>query len=414
MISLHAVVLPHLYILYSQHMCSYIIWNPNEVFFQLGFLTVRWYSLMIIAAFVCGRQFVKYFFKKEGRPEVDVDELSLYVLIACLIGARLGEVFFYSFSYYRQHPLEAIFPVEFSPTFRIVGYQGLSYHGALVGGIIGTLLYAYYKIQLSLIPLKLSIKKCRKHNQSFLWLLTPVAFGVLMGLFVRIGNFINSEIIGTPTHNKYGVLFASAIVKAIQNTSPCIQRVEVMKDKAATPHSEDHYQPIVIKCIFPAGVEKAQIAHFVNNKIESSLRYGRGIRQHLYLPTDAPLDYVINKHAYGQYKAHIKAFGIPRHPVQLYESFAYILILGMLIAWWRWKGSHLRNGMLAGMAMILSYTARFFLEFVKDAFHVVIPGTMPITMGHILSFCTVLGGVFLVAVSYCFDRDGETHAINCF
>lgn len=389
-------------------MCSYLIWNPSEILFQLGFFKVRWYSLMIISAFLCGRQFVKYFFKKEGRPTADVDELSLYVLISCLVGARFGEVFFYRFSYYCQHPLEAILPVEFSPTFRIVGYQGLSYHGALIGGIVGTLLYAYYQIQFSLIPFKFSIKKRRKQQQSFLWLLTPVAFGVLMGLFVRIGNFINSEIIGTPTHNQYGVLFANAIVQKIQCTSPGIQEVKVVKDSAASPDPDHHYQPIVIACKFPAGVKQAQIEGFVRDKLEMSLRYGSSIRQHLYLPAAAPLAYTISKQTDGKYVAYIKAFGIPRHPVQLYESFAYVLILGVLVAWWRWKGAQLRDGILAGMAMILSYTARFFLEFFKDAFNVVIPGAMPITMGHILSLCTVLAGGLLVVMSYCFDRRKRT------
>ena len=389
-------------------MCSYLIWNPNEVLLQFGIFKVRWYSLMIITAFVCGRQFMKYFFKKEGRPAGDVKALSLYVLIGCLVGARLGEVFFYRFSYYWQHPLEAILQVAFSPTVHLVGYQGLSYHGALVGGILGTLFYAYYQVTLRLRPLKLSITKRRKHNQSFLWLLTPVAFGVLMGLFVRIGNFINSEIIGTPTYNKQGVLFASAIVKGLQNMYSDIQQVAIIKDKTALPHPDHHYQPIVIKCIFLAGVDKEEITHFVNNNVVSSFRYRQSMRQHVYLPADATLEYVIDKHGHDQYTAHIKAFGIPRHPVQLYEAFAYILILGALIAWWRRKGPQLRDGMLAGVAMILSYTARFFLEFFKDPFNVVLHGAMPITMGHILSLVTVVGGAALVIVSYCVDKRKRT------
>ena len=363
---------------------------------------------MIIAAFVCGRQFIKHFFKKEGRPVADVDELSLYVLIACLVGARMGEVFFYRFSYYCQHPLEAILPVTFSPTFKIVGYQGLSYHGALIGGMLGTLLYAYYQIQVSIFPPKLSIIKRKKKNQSFLWLLTPVAFGVLMGLFVRIGNFINSEIIGTPTHNAYGVLFASAIVHGVENTSPAIQAVHVVKDTILQAHPDYHYQPIIVNCSFKAGLEKEQIALFLRNKLDSYLRHSSYIRQHLYLSSYVPLDYTIDKHKNGQYTVSIKAFGIPRHPVQLYESFAYLVILGLLVAWWRLKGMQLRDGMLAGIAMIMSYTARFFLEFFKDAFNVLIPGPMPITMGHVLSFCTVLGGLLLVVLSYYFDSRKKT------
>lgn len=188
-----------------------------------------------------------------------------------------------------------------------------------------------------------------------------------------------------------------------------IQQVEVIKDKTTAPHPDNHhYQPIVIEFIFPAGVDKEQITHFVNNNVAPSLRYRPSMRQHVYLPADAPLEYVIDKHASDQYTAHIKALGIPRHPVQLYETFVYLFILGVLIVWWRRKGSQLRDGMLAGMAMILCYTARFFLEFFKEPFNVVLPSAIPITMGHILSLVTVVGGAALVVVSYCVDKRKRT------
>ena len=99
---------------------------------------------MIICAFLSGRMLLNYFFKKEGRPVEDVDRFSLYILISCLVGARLGEVIFYDPIRYLKSPLEAIFPIEFNPNLQIVGYKGLSYHGALIGGFIGAFLYANY------------------------------------------------------------------------------------------------------------------------------------------------------------------------------------------------------------------------------------------------------------------------------
>jgi phosphatidylglycerol---prolipoprotein diacylglyceryl transferase len=380
---------------------NYIIWNPSETLFQLGFFKVRWYSLMIICAFLCGRQLIKYFFKKEGRPVEDVDQLSLYVLIACLVGARMGEVFFYNFSYYWRHPLEAIFPVEFSPHFHIVGYKGLSYHGALIGGVLGTVLYAYYQINFGLIPFRLKVKRHKKQRQSVLWLLSPVAFGVLMGFFVRIGNFVNSEILGTPTHNQYGVLFAKDIIQGITNSSPAIKSVQVLKDTSSQPEHLHAYPPIVVACTFAhTGVDEGQLSSFIENKLASYLHNNRYINEQLYLPADTPLDYTLTKNKKGQYTANIKAFGIPRHPVQLYESFSYLLTLLVLVAWWNWRGAQLRDGVIASVATMASYSFRFFFEFFKDPFNVVIAGEHPITMGHILSLLTVIGGIVMMVLAY--------------
>ncbi len=364
---------------------------------------------MIICAFLCGRQLIKYFFKKEGRPVEDVDQLSLYVLIACLVGARMGEVFFYNFSYYWRHPLEAIFPVEFSPHFHIVGYKGLSYHGALIGSIVGTLLYAYYQINFSLIPFRLKVKKHKKQGQSVLWLLTPVAFGVLMGFFVRIGNFVNSEILGTPTHNQHGVLFAKDLIEGISNSSAAIKSVQILKDTTSPPEPSHAYPPIVVACTFAhTGVDEGQLRSFIENKLASYLHNNRHINEQLYLPADAPLEYTITKNKKGQYTANIRAFGIPRHPVQLYESFSYLLTLLVLVAWWNLRGAQLRDGVIAGIAGMVSYTFRFFFEFFKDPFNVVIAGKYPITMGHILSLLTVVGSMLILVLAYRLSEKKQT------
>lgn len=360
---------------------------------------------MIICAFLCGRQLIKYFFKKEGRPVEYVDQLSLYVLICCLIGARMGEVFFYNFSYYWKHPLEAILPVEFSPHFHVVGYKGLSYHGALIGAIVGTLLYAYYQINFSLIPFRLKVKRHKKPGQSVLWLLTPVAFGVLMGFFVRIGNFFNSEILGTPTKNQHGVLFAKDIIQGITNSSAAIKSVQILPNTISQPTPLQAYPPVIVACTFAhTGVEEEQLKLFMETKLANLLRHKRSINEQLYLPPDTPFEYTLTKNKKGQYIAHIHAFGIPRHPVQLYESFAYLLTLLALVAWWNKKGTQLRNGVIAGVATIVSYGFRFFFEFFKDPFNVVIPGMHPVTMGHILSLLTVVGGMVILVLAYRFSE----------
>ena len=395
-------------------LANYIIWDPSTELFRIGFLAVRWYSLMIICTFLCGRQLVSYFFEKEGRPVEDVDKFTLYILLFCLIGARLGEVFFYNSAYYLKHPFEAILPVRFSPYFQFTGYQGLSYHGALLGGIIAVYLYAKYHITFSLFPWRFRIVRQQRKGQNFLWLLTPLAFGVLMGFFVRIGNFINSEIIGTPTHKKYGVLFAHNVVHSLQNCSPIIQKAKVLKNKEATASATpENYQPIILALtIKKAGLDEKTIEHFLTHQLKNYLATSQIIQEHVYEPAEKPLDYTLTKNRKQGYIAHIKTLGIPRHPVQLYESFSYILTLLGLFYWWKQKGNSLRQGVIAGFATIISYSFRFIYEFFKAPFNVLIEGNYPITTGHLLSLLTVLLGVFIIVYAYLFANNEQNNQLN--
>lgn len=378
----------------------YIIWNPSLELFRVGFVAVRWYSLMIILTFLGGRQLGRYIFKKEGRPVEDVDKFSLYVLCFALIGARLGEVFFYRPAYYLNHPLEALLPITLTPHFQFVGYQGLSYHGALLGGIAALYLYANCHITFSLFPFRFKFARQQRSGQNFLWLLTPLAFGVLMGFFVRIGNFINSEIVGTPTHSQHGVLFVSDLVGQLQKSSNAIESVKVLKNNAA---KEDpaNYQPITLEVTFKnAGFEEGAIKRFIEHKLKRYLVADHHIREHVYELPEHPLDYTLIKNRKQAYVGQIKTFGIPRHPVQLYESLSYLLTLIGLFYWWNHKRETLRDGVIAGTAMIVSYSFRFIYEFFKEPFNVLIKGTHPITMGHLLSLLTVLGGVIIIIYAY--------------
>jgi len=378
----------------------YIIWNPSLELFRIGPFAARWYSLMIIFTFLGGRQLGKYIFQKTGRPVEDVDELSLYVLCGTLVGARLGEVFFYRPAHYLKHPLEAILPISFTPDFHFTGYQGLSYHGALLGGLAALYLYANYRIAFSLFPLRLKVTKQPKSRQSFLWLSTPLAFGVLMGFFVRLGNFINSEIVGTPTHSQYGVLFASPVVKELQESTHAIKSVKVLKD-TTTQEASTNYQPIMLELTFKhAGLEEGTLRRFIEHDLKRRLVTNVHLCEHLYVPAEQPINYTLTKNRKHAYIARIKTLGIPRHPVQLYESFSYLLTLSVLFYWWRRRGATLKDGIIAGTAAMVSYGFRFVYEFFKEPFNIIIQGDYPITMGHLLSLLTVLGGMIILIYAY--------------
>jgi phosphatidylglycerol:prolipoprotein diacylglycerol transferase len=376
---------------------AYIIWNPSPTALQLGSLSIKWYGLCVLCAFLGGKQIVRYIFKVENKPLGDVEHVSTWVLCGTLIGARIGEILFYNPGYYLTHPIEAFLPVRFAPCFQFIGYAGLSYHGAIIGSIFGAYGYAHYRTTFK--PWRLEIKRVKRKGQSLLWLSTPLALALMVGFMVRIGNFVNSEIVGTPTHSAYGVLFTREVTEQLQRQSRLITKVAVHKDSA--PSSRPDYQPVTLEITFQdGGFGERVIVYFLEKQIKKWLTGNNTITRHVRLPANKPLNYTLTKTGNKSYVLNVAALGIPRHPVQLYECVAYVITLITHLYWWRRKRKVLRDGVIAGSAMIACYSLRFIGEFFKDPFSVLFDGFVTLTMGHLLSLLTVLGGIFLIRYSY--------------
>ncbi len=168
-----------------------IDWNPSPILFQLGPVAIRYYSLMFVVAFLLGIFIEKKLYKNDKVSVELVDSLFIYTVIATLLGARLGDVFFYSWGYYKDHLLEILLPVKFNP-FQFTGFRGLASHGAAIGIVIAMFLYKKYKLP----------------EKSILWILDRVVIPVAIGgSFVRIGNLMNSEIVGKYTGTDFGFIF---------------------------------------------------------------------------------------------------------------------------------------------------------------------------------------------------------------
>jgi len=167
-----------------------IDWDPSIELVKIGSFAVRYYSLMFVIAFVLGLQIMKKIFKREGVSIEKLDSLFIYTVIATLLGARIGHFLFYDTAFLFSNPLEVLLPVRFNP-FQFTGYQGLASHGAAIGIIIAMYFYSKKVIQ-----------------KPMLWILDRIVVPVASGaIFVRIGNLMNSEIIGKPTNTDYGFVF---------------------------------------------------------------------------------------------------------------------------------------------------------------------------------------------------------------
>jgi len=168
------------------------LWAPDPVFISLGSFNIYYYSLMFVVAFASGLYLMKFMYKNEGVSLEYLDPLLLYMVAGTLIGARLGEVFFYNWDYFQNNLLEIILPIKITENgWKFVGFRGLASHGAVVG--ILTALYLYTK---------------KYKYTSLVWLLDRIAITVALGgIFIRIGNFFNSEIVGKYTGSSFGVVF---------------------------------------------------------------------------------------------------------------------------------------------------------------------------------------------------------------
>lgn len=176
-----------------------INWDPSPVLLELGPIAIRYYSLMFVIAFLLGIWVEKKLYKNDGVSEELVDSLFIYAAISILLGARLGEVFFYSWDYYQDNLLEILLPVKFNP-FQFTGFRGLASHGATIGMIVAMFLY----------------RKKKLPQKSMLWILDRVVLAIpIGGALVRIGNLMNSEIIGKYTGTDYGFIF-----KRLGDTAP--------------------------------------------------------------------------------------------------------------------------------------------------------------------------------------------------
>jgi len=171
---------------------NYINWNADPEIINIFGISIRYYGLLFVSGLILCIFILGWIYKRENILSEHLDKLSIYGMIGILIGARLGHCLFYEPSYFLSHPLEMILPITFLPEggIKFSGYQGLASHGGILGLLIA--LYIYYRKT--------------KHSMIDTLDLIAVVAGLSFG-FIRLGNFMNSEIIGMPTTLPWAVIF---------------------------------------------------------------------------------------------------------------------------------------------------------------------------------------------------------------
>jgi phosphatidylglycerol:prolipoprotein diacylglycerol transferase len=170
--------------------------HMDPVILEFGSFRLQYYGLMYIVAFATTYILASYRIRQEDRFRIDTEGLQglmTAMILGLIVGARLGYVLFYNFSYYLHHPLEIILPFDFSNGIRFTGITGMSYHGGLIGVVVATVIFV------------------RKNRLAFFEMADLIVPCIPLGYtFGRLGNFINGELFGRVTAHPIGMYFPFA------------------------------------------------------------------------------------------------------------------------------------------------------------------------------------------------------------
>lgn len=367
-------------------MIAYIVWDPMKEIIR-GIQPPVWYSVLFALGFIISYQFVVYFFKKEGKDPQNVDTLTVYMVLATIIGARLGHLLFYEPDRFLSDPL------MFFRTWE----GGLASHGGAFGILFAMFLYRNYyvdpeRFNPGKLKFRLKFIKKKREGQSYLWILDRIVIVTAMtGAFIRFGNFVNSEIIGLPTESDYGVVFGRIAELYIEDI-PGVERAEAYKGNS-TERPESGVVPVDIRITFEdVRLSEQDARKRVESDVASILQYST-VRQHYNEPR-RPVSYDISLVDRKQV-AVVHTFGIVRHPTQLYEAGTCLLIFLILLAIWFKYKEKTPEGLLFGLFLILIFGLRFFHELFKEnqeAFE----DDLALNMGQTLSIPLILVGVLVL------------------
>ena len=168
----------------------FISWNIDPALYD-GVITLRYYSLLFAISFLVGFNIVKKLFINENAPVEWMDKLLMYCVVGTILGARLGHVIFYDPYYYLENILEIF----------MVWKGGLASHGAAIALIIAMWIFS---------------KKVTK--KPTLWSLDKLVIAVALAAgFIRIGNLMNSEIVGIRTNNELSLFYEYKVIIVFLN-----------------------------------------------------------------------------------------------------------------------------------------------------------------------------------------------------
>lgn len=358
---------------------GYILWDQDPILFSTDIFgnhfEARWYGLLFALSFIVGQYIMARIFAAEGKTEKQLESLTLYMIAATVVGARLGHCLFYEPDYYLSHPIEIL----------KVWKGGLASHGASIG-MIGTLYFW-----------------ARKEKVTWLWILDRVVIVVALGgAFIRLGNLMNSEIIGKPTDMPSAFLFVNAGKQAATASAPgAIKSITITNADSTYTNASGQARAAVTFTFSAPGADPLLLRNYGSRQFPSSLFQFEEAHEHL-----RPEEYLsAPKLSPGLMEVSVAA--VPRHPTQIYESVSCLLLFAGLFATWQRRKATLPAGRLFGVFMVVLFSLRFVYEFLKEN-QVEFEEELTFNMGQALSIPLLLFGLAILARSYRKSQSSKT------
>ena len=348
---------------------SFIVWDPSPTIFE-GVDRFRWYGLLFALGFIISQQIMVHFFKKEGKNPALVDQLTIYMVLATIVGARLGHVLFYEPEKYLGNPLNILKIWE----------GGLASHGAAIS-----------------IPIAIWLYCRRNQGLRYLWVVDRIVIVVaLTGALIRTGNLMNSEIGGKDTNSDTGIVYARDTEEILSTLRVPIESIEAYK-----PLDRDGENigtgivPVNFDLVISKGnYTKESLESVLSQDIKYALTQFNSSKEFLAEPQDTPLQLEIKEQA-SSYLVTVKTLGRVKYPTQVFEAVTYFLIFLLLLSLWMKYKSRLPDGLLLGLFFILVFGSRFGWEFLKEV-QVEFEQSMQLNMGQLLSIPLITIGLIMV------------------
>lgn len=356
---------------------NFILWNVSPEIFSIGPLTVRWYGLLFALGFLIGQQILIRIYKQEGKSEKHVETLTIYMVIATVIGARLGHCLFYEPAFYLSNPLEIL----------KIWKGGLASHGATIGILIA--IYFYSK---------------KETDQSYFYVLDRLVITIaLAGCLIRMGNLMNSEIIGKPTNFPTAFLFVQDAAEIIQNSHPVVDKVSIRKNGEQAESFQEGIMltGVDINIEFKKNkINPENITRYVHEDIKDTLSHYKLSDNLIFSGSWNP---TVKKSDEGTHIATLKAYAIPRHPSQLYEAISSFLLFLLLLFIYSRNKAKTPEGRIFGLFVVILFSLRFLYEYykenqVKEESQII--ESVGMNIGQLLSVPLIIAGLFILIRSF--------------
>lgn len=359
---------------------NYFFWEPNIYVFNWNNFELRWYAVLFVLAAFAGRFVVVYIYKKERKYDQLADLQLVYMLLGNVLGARIGHILFYN---------PEVLSIDFLELFKF-WKSGLASHGAAIGVLVAMSFYSFYfKIK----GFKIKVIDRLKQGNNYLQIMDRIVIGVALGAcLVRVGNFVNSEIIGKPTKSNYGVILLNPFSDKLKQDLPFVETVDYEK----TGLSMSNGYPILNVTVHFKNQKyfEQRIRSGVDRLLLKSMPIKEGAYSHVINPKGSKLKYTFAR-TNNAFYLNYEAVGVVRHPVQLYEALTCFLLFTILFWVWYKKKTSLQPGILLGGFLVILFSMRILHEQFKEN-QVSFENEMALNMGQLLSIPFIVFGIFLL------------------